>query len=309
MRTFLRLTSLALLLAFCVPDNASAQTDPPAQTARQALLEVVLAQNPDAVQKHVPNAARKTLFGDGDTRLPILRQLASFRQGIAMEGGKLETFDAGPVLLKVADEPAQREIEIIVERDDLAGDGDEIELSLHVYRQGQPEPMPIVPRLVLLLKQEKDIWKLDEITVALHMPLSDPDYVKGLQKITNSGFEASAIGAVQAINTAEISYSASFPERGYACKLAKLGGSATSQEPDPEHAMLIDDTMASGRRDGYYFSLRGCGTPPASRYRVEAVPVDPDTEMRAFCSDESGVVRYASDGKAATCLSEGLPLQ
>jgi len=73
--------------------------------------------------------------------------------------------------------------------------------------------------------------------------------------------------------------------------------------------MLIDDALASGNRSGYVFAITGCDVPPASRYRTTAIPADPDSEMRAFCSDESGVIRYSTDGKAASCLSEGVPLE
>ena len=41
---------------------------------------------------------------------------------------------------------------------------------------------------------------------------------------------------------------------------------------------------------------------------MTAVPADPSSGMRAFCSDESAVIRYSTDGQATNCLSEGVPL-
>jgi type IV pilus assembly protein PilA len=303
-------TYLILLLAFAGSDTINAQTQTPPQTARQALLEMLLEKTPAAFEKHLPDAARATLLrGDDTAPMPILRELTSFRTGVAASGGQLDTFDSGPVLLAVEDKNTQHKIEIIVERDDLEGDGEEIELSLHPYHEGNPDPLPVVPRIILSMKQEKEVWKLNEVTVALHVPLSDQDYLKGLQKIQNSGLESSAVGSLRTLNTAEISYSAIYPERGFTCKLSKLGGSGTTDQTSSEHALLIDDALASGQHSGYVFSISGCDIPPASKYRATAAPVDPDSGMRAFCSDESAVIRYSADGKAANCLSEGVPLE
>lgn len=300
---------LTILLAVVGSHATIAQAQVPPQTARQAILEMLLDKAPGALEKHLPDAARKALFRGGESeQMPILRELTSFRSGIAASGAQLETFDSGPVLLAFEEKASQHRIEIIVERDDLEGDTDEIELSLHPYLQGQPEPLPVVPRLIVSMKQERDIWILSEMTVALHVPLSDPDYLKGLQKVQDSNFESAATAGLRTLNTAEVTYTSIFPQRGFTCTLSTLGGSG-QVDPSPGHAMLIDDALASGRRNGYVFSITGCDVPPASRYRTTAVPADPDSEMRAFCSDESGVIRYSADGKASTCLSEGVPLE
>jgi hypothetical protein len=73
--------------------------------------------------------------------------------------------------------------------------------------------------------------------------------------------------------------------------------------------MLIESGLASGRKNGYIFTLSRCDGTPASKFRLTGVPADPSAGLRAFCSDESGVIRCAADGKAATCLSSGKPLQ
>ena len=109
--------------------------------------------------------------------------------------------------------------------------------------------------------------------------------------------------------TAEIAYPSAFPERGFTCNLSELGGSELQGKPTHEHAMLIDDALASGKRGGYIFSISCCDVAPATKFSVTAAPKEPDSELHAFCSDESAVLRYAADGKAATCLSEGVPLE
>lgn len=300
---------LTILLVVAGLHVAGAQTQAPPQTARQAILEMLLDKTPGALEKHLPNAARAILARGGDgPQMPVLRELTSARRGIFANGGQLETFDSGPVLLAVEEKESQHKVEIIVERDDLAGDAEELEFSVHPYSQRQPEYLPVVPRIILTMTQEKDVWKLCEITVAIHVPLADPDYLKGLQKIQNSSFESVAATSLRTINAAQVSYSAEFPKRGFTCRLSSLGGSETQGDRSPEHAMMIDDALASSRNSGYLFSITGCDAPPASKYRVTAVPADPNSGMRAFCSDESTVIRYSVDGQAATCLNEGVPL-
>ena len=73
--------------------------------------------------------------------------------------------------------------------------------------------------------------------------------------------------------------------------------------------MLIDESLASGQKNGYILSIGGCDARPASMYRATAIPANRESGMRAFCTDESEVVRYAADGKATSCMSNGIPLQ
>jgi hypothetical protein len=302
--------NLILLLAAAGWAVADAQIQAPPQTARQALIEMLLAKSPGTFEKHLPEPARKFLLqGDDTSSTPILRELTSFRNGIVNSSGQLETFDSGSILLTIDEKEAQRKMKVIVERDDLAGVDDEIELSVHSYVNGKPQPLPVRPRIVLSMEQEKEVWKLNEVTVAMHVPLSDPDFLKDLQKTQNPGSESSATASLRTIMTAEIAYSSAFPERGFTCNLSELRGSELQDKPTHEHAMLIDDALASGKRGGYIFSISGCDVAPASKFSVTAAPKEPDSELRAFCSDESAVLRYAADGKAATCLSEGVPLE
>jgi type IV pilus assembly protein PilA len=300
---------LLLALAGIHRTEAQAVPQPPPQTARQALLEMLTGKTPGAFEKHLTEATRKALLRGDSSNSPILQGFSAFSVGLAANSKHLLTFESGSLLLSMEENNGRQKLEIAVERDDLLGDADEIELSLRSYKEGVLEPLPVVPRLTFSMKQEKEIWKLNEITLALRVPLGDAEFLKGLQKSQNGALESSAVGSLRTLNTAEVSYAASFPERGYTCKLSELGGFSTGSGPKPEHAMLIDDTLASGKKSGYVFAISGCDVRPASKYQTTAVPADPESGMRAFCSDESAVLRYAADGKAATCLSEGMPLQ
>jgi type IV pilus assembly protein PilA len=158
------------------------------------------------------------------------------------------------------------------------------------------------------MKQENEIWKLNEVTLAVHVPLSDPVFLKGLQKMQNDSNESSAVASVRTLFTAETAYAAAYPERGYTCKLHELGGVGKGQ-PTAQSAMLIDTALTQGQRGNYQFAIAGCEGAPANRFRVTAAPLDSDSGMRAFCMDESGVLRVAADGSPRTCLSSGQVLK
>jgi hypothetical protein len=179
------------------------------------------------------------------------------------------------------------------------------------------------------MKQEAGIWRLNEVTVAVKVSLADPGFLKGITTdlkgtstgsgeismgtptavaVSNAGNEASAVSALRTLNTAEVTYAATFGQ-GFTCALADLGGMGGGGGPTPHQAMLIDPRLASGKKNGYSFTLSGCDGTPVSRYSVSAVPADPGSGTRVFCSDESGVIRFSQDGKADSCLSAGKPLQ
>src|ERR1700676_1397621 len=132
--------NLFLLLAAAGWAVADAQVQAPPQTARQALLEMLLAKSPGAFEKHLPEAARKFLLqGDDASSTPILWELTSLRRGIVNSGGQLETFDSGSILLTIDEKEAQRKTEVIVERDDLAGDDDGIQPWVYPSVNGNPK--------------------------------------------------------------------------------------------------------------------------------------------------------------------------
>ncbi len=126
--------------------------------------------------------------------------------------------------------------------------------------------------------------------------------------------ETSAVAAVHGINQAEIRYRATYSGLGFACHLEALGGRSDSCSPSAEHACFLDDSLATGRKSGYIFELRSCaseqdGAPP-SKYQLVAYPEKLNASgVRAFCSDETGVVRWDGSGSAERCLESGQPLE
>lgn len=121
--------------------------------------------------------------------------------------------------------------------------------------------------------------------------------------------EAAAVYSVRTIDTAQITYSSTYPTEGYACVLSKLGP-GTDGTMTKEHAGLIDSVLASGNKSGYKVEIvsGSCSGTPANAYQVTATPVSPNqTGIRQFCSDQSAAIRYSDTSSGCTPASP--PLQ
>jgi hypothetical protein len=334
-----KLLALIFSIAFVLLGDspfAGAQAAP--QTARQALIEMFFSKTPGTFEQHLPQATRAALRKASTTSgASMLTGFSAMTTQLTARGQQLQTFESGPTLLLFEDPAAHSKFEITVERDDLRGDQDEIELSFHGSKDGETQTAGAKFRLTLTMKQETGTWRLDGISAAVGVSLSDPEFLKAMTKnmrpattavtgptmiagasapatmnlmtAATAANESAAMAALRTLNTAEVTYAASFPGHGFTCTLANLGGMGSGNGPSEQQAMLIDPRLASGRKNGYVFALSGCNGTPASRYSVTAVPADPNSGTRAFCSDESAVIRFAGNGKAESCLNAGKPLQ
>lgn len=187
-----------------------------------------------------------------------------------------------------------------VERDDLAGDEDEIELALHMINDGKEETLlPMIFRFTFSMKMESAVWRLNEVSATLRFPLANPAFLKGVEEHELRQNEQTALFSVRAVIRAEKSYQSA--QGGFACTLSALG-SAGKEAGASKRVYLYDPQLAGGKKNGYTFAISGCDT---SHYRVVAEPEVPDSGQRAFCSDESSTVRASGDGKASTCVVSG----
>src|SRR5579863_394609 len=329
-------TSVFALLFSSLFATSSDSPQPAPQTARQALLEMFFSKTPGTFESHLPQATRTALRKAGTTSgATMLNGFSMLTGQLNSHGQQLQTFEAGPILLLLENPDAHSKFEIDVERDDLRADEDEIELSFHGSKDGETQTAGAKFRLTLTMKQEAGSWRLNEIAASVGVSLSDPEFLKAMTKnmrptvngvgtampsssapqVMNlatasiAANEAATVGTVRTLNTAEITYAATFPTLGFTCTLSDLGGMGGGNGVSEHQAMLIDPRLANGRKNGYLFALSGCNGMPSSRFSITAVPADPTSGTRAFCSDESAVIRFSTDGKAESCLSIGKPLQ
>jgi TonB family protein len=298
--------AIAFALALVISTTVNAQTQPsqgaPPQTARQALIEMLFGRAPDHLEKHLPEVTReafKNIEGSGGQN--VLAAFSELAKQSNNDKDKFETFDAGPVLLTAKDLPggSYDKVDITVERDDLIGDEDQIEVAVRVSRAGKEETLPFIPRATFSMKTESDIWRLNEIGFAVRLPLADPAFLKSMLERQRTQNEQVAQWSMRSVVSAEKSYQSA--QGSFACSLSALGSSG--KEPGAgRRTYLYDPQLASGKKNGYVFAISGCDP---SHYQLVAEPAVPDSGQRAFCSDESGTLRTSTDGKASTCLSSG----
>jgi energy-coupling factor transporter transmembrane protein EcfT len=116
--------------------------------------------------------------------------------------------------------------------------------------------------------------------------------------------ESSAVDSLRTLNTAEITYNSTYPDKGFTCNLSELGGGeGGGGVPDSHHAMLIDSVLARGLKSGYIFSVQGCTAENGVivSYEIEAHPATRNqTGIRSFCAIEDAVIRVEPSGEAVT---------
>jgi prepilin-type N-terminal cleavage/methylation domain-containing protein len=112
--------------------------------------------------------------------------------------------------------------------------------------------------------------------------------------------ESSAVSSLRTINTAEVTYSSSWGA-GYAAAVDNLGGIAPCGPATAASACIIDSALsvAPYSKSGYVFVAAG-NTPVGgvnNGFEANASPVAVDvTGKRAFCSDQTGVLRANTTG-------------
>jgi type IV pilus assembly protein PilA len=132
--------------------------------------------------------------------------------------------------------------------------------------------------------------------------------IPNLMRAKISANEASAVESLKTLNTAQISYSSTYPNVGYAVTLAALSGT-NCNPPSSAGACLIDTQLASGTKSGYLFALSGTSGNPVSTYQFRADPQTPNqTGVRYFCSFADGVLRVGTTS-LTTCDTSVPPLQ
>jgi hypothetical protein len=189
-----------------------------------------------------------------------------------------------------------------------------------------------MPRITFSMKQEAHVWKLNEISMTIRLPLADPDLLKAFTEnmkaresaaisatsisatphpqvtTSSAGTDTQVIAAMRTILTAEVTYATNYPRVGFTCILSDLDGFGGG-EPNEHQAMLINSGLASGKRYGFVFSLSGCAGAPANGFRLSAIPNTNTFGRKTFCADQSGVIRASDSGDPASCFANGTTVQ
>jgi type IV pilus assembly protein PilA len=320
------LSLLAIVMLWTAGSTAQQAAVP--QTARQALLEMFFSKTQGTFIKHLPAATRIALENSG--AMSGLQQYSLLASQLQTPGQNFQTFETGSVLLSGENPKTGQKVDITVEKDVVRGNEDDIELSIQTYKDGKQVRTPFMPHMTFSMKQEAQIWKLNEISVTIRLPLADPDLLKAFTesiknaataRTTNASFtpqsqttampaatDDQVLAAMRTILSAEVTYTSTYPKVGFTCTLSDLDGFGGG-EPNEHQAMLINSGLASGKRYGYVFALSGCGSAPATAFRLSANPNANTFGRKVFCADQSAVIRSSDDGSSANCFARGTPAQ
>lgn len=169
----------------------------------------------------------------------------------------------------------------------------------------QPCKLPrLTKKNVKEMRKSKGFTLIELLIVVAIILIIAAIAIPNLTRSRMSANEASAVASIHAISTAQTSYSTTFPQVGYAGKLAQLGPSADGKPTVTAANLLPGDIAATNQKSGYTFTLTGGGV----GYTITASPQVPGkTGIRSFCSDQSSVI-YFSDTESSCAIGTN-PLQ
>jgi hypothetical protein len=127
--------------------------------------------------------------------------------------------------------------------------------------------------------------------------------------VRNIQNERSVVGSMRVLILSEALYTRTYPAKGFAASLDSLGPAIGTG--DEKHAGFIDETLATGRRAGYQFTVSipaGNSTGGTNfNYFIVAKPLSGDTGRHSFCADSSGTIHYAAQVEGCTVTSPTIP--
>lgn len=324
-----KLKLAALFLAVTSFATAQQGTASTGQTPRQAILEM-LSGGEDKFKKHLTVEVQqkleelaKTSSSNSTAAINPVQLLSMVKSA---DAGKFDTFETGRILFAVNNSAKHERYEVHVVGEELRGSQDDMELSIHTFRSGVEEPMPVVPRFLVSMKQQEGVWRLDALTVSVRLPVGDPRIfdksfwnqaslasagassmspagpVMDESSHPSSSAKMTPMRAVRMITLAENLFAQKHPGLGFTCSLPSLVNIGKGID-NGEAYTFMDPAFSDGVNNGYRFTIQGCEGTPVKAFQVTAEPLNGNG--KSYCSDNRHNLRWSDDGHGATCLASG----
>ena len=165
------------------------------------------------------------------------------------------------------------------------------------------------------MKKQKGFSLIELLIVVAIILIIAAIAIPNLMRSRMAANEASAVGSLRTINTAQVTYSTTYGT-GFA-QLPALGG-ADPCTAAAATSCLLDSVLSGGTKSGYTITVPVPAAPgttalPNVVYEAGGQPVAAgQSGQRSFCSDQSGVIRANPAGGAppANCAGAAafLPL-